>query len=62
MGSGNNPNVNPVFGTGREAPGQVIDKIKATLKARGVNGVRGLAIVFRKMDHSRNHKLDRYEF
>ena len=34
-GSGNNPNVNPAFGASREPPNQVMDKIRATLKARG---------------------------
>lgn len=61
-GSGNNPNVNPVFGIGREPPNQVLDKVKSTLKARGANGIRGLAIVFRRIDNSRDRKLDRSEF
>lgn len=52
-GSGNNPNVNPVFGVTREPPNQVLDKIKETLKARGAHGIRGLGIVFRRMDNSR---------
>jgi hypothetical protein len=58
-GSGNNPNVNPVFGATREAPNQVLDKIKQVLKARGANGIRGLGIVFRRIDNSRDRKLDR---
>jgi len=61
-GSGNNPNVNPVFGLSREAPNQVLEKVKATLKARGTTGIRGLGIVFRRMDNSRDRKLDRTEF
>jgi Ca2+-binding EF-hand superfamily protein len=61
-GSGNNPNVNPVFGIGREAPNQVLEKVKATLKSRGANGIRGLGIVFRRIDNSGNRKLDRSEF
>ena len=61
-GSGNNPNVNPVFGVTREPPGQVIDKILVVLKARGVHGIRGLGIIFRRMDNSRDRKLDRHEF
>ena len=61
-GSGNNPNVNPVFGVTREPPGQVIDKVLVVLKARGVHGIRGLGIVFRRMDNSRDRKLDRHEF
>jgi len=61
-GSGNNPNVNPVFGISREPPNQVLDKIKATLKARGAHGIRGLGIVFRRMDNNRDKKMDRHEF
>jgi Ca2+-binding EF-hand superfamily protein len=62
MGSGNNPNVNPVFGITREAPNQVLDKIKSTLKARGAHGIRQLGQVFRRIDNSKDHKLDRTEF
>ncbi len=62
MGSGNNPNVNPVFGVTREPPNQVLDKIKSTLTAKGVHGIRSLGVVFRRMDHSKDHKLDRQEF
>ena len=54
--------MNPVFGLTREAPNQVLDKVKATLKARGAHGIRGLGIVFRRIDNSRDRKLDRYEF
>lgn len=61
-GSGNNPNVNPVFGVTREPPNQVLDKVKSVLKARGANGIRGLGIVFRRIDNSRDRKLDRQEF
>lgn len=62
MGSGNNPNVNPTFGISREPPNQVLDKIMTTLKKRGAHGIRGLGIVFRRMDNNRDKKLDRYEF
>lgn len=62
MGSGNNPNVNPVFGIEREPPNQVLDKIKNTLKTRGSHGIRALGQVFRRMDNSRDRKLDRSEF
>jgi Ca2+-binding EF-hand superfamily protein len=61
-GSGNNPNVNPVFGLQREPPNQVLEKIKAVLKSRGANGIRGMGIVFRRIDNSRDRKLDRSEF
>jgi Ca2+-binding EF-hand superfamily protein len=62
MGSGNNPNVNPVFGIEREPPNQVIDKIKTKLKSRGTHGIRALGQVFRRMDNSKDRKLDRSEF
>lgn len=61
-GSGNNPNVNPVFGMSREPPNQVLKKIKDTLKARGANGIRGLGLVFRRMDNNGDRKMDRNEF
>ena len=62
MGSGNNPNVNPVFGITREPPNQVLEKVKQVLLQRGAHGIRGLGIVFRRMDNNRDKKLDRYEF
>ncbi len=61
-GSGNNPNVNPVFGIKREPPNQVLTKILDTLKARGAHGIRGLGIVFRRMDNNGDRKMDRNEF
>jgi Ca2+-binding EF-hand superfamily protein len=61
-GSGNNPNVNPVFGLKREPPNQVLNKILTELKRRGANGIRGLGIVFRRMDNNGDRKMDRHEF
>mmetsp|Transcript_16998 Transcript_16998/g.21504 ORF Transcript_16998/g.21504 Transcript_16998/m.21504 type:complete len:450 (-) Transcript_16998:279-1628(-) len=61
-GSGNNPNVNPVFGVKREPPNQVLQKILDTLKKRGAHGIRGLGIVFRRMDNNGDRKMDRNEF
>jgi hypothetical protein len=61
-GSGNNPNVNPVFAIQREKPNQVLDKILATLVKRGIYGVRQLAIQLRKMDLIGDRKLERKEF
>jgi Ca2+-binding EF-hand superfamily protein len=61
-GSGNNPNVNPVFGIEREPPNQILIKVKQMLLSRGGHGIRGLGIVFRRMDNNRDKKLDRYEF
>lgn len=61
-GSGNNPNVNPSFGITREPPNQVLQKIRDVLKIRGAHGIRGLGIVFRRMDNNGDHKMDRQEF
>lgn len=61
-GSGNNPNVNPVFGIKREPPNQVLQKVLDTLKKRGSNGIRGLGIVFRRMDNNGDRRMDRQEF
>jgi len=49
-GSGNNPNVNPVFGLSRDPPTQVLDKIKKHLAAKGSDGVRSLSTLFTKVD------------
>jgi len=49
-GSGNNPNVNPVFAIQWEKPNQVLEKILGTLTKRGIYGVRELGIMLRKMD------------
>jgi Ca2+-binding EF-hand superfamily protein len=40
----------------------VLDKILSVLKSRGANGIRGMGIIFRRMDNGRDKKLDRYEF
>lgn len=61
-GSGNNPNVNPSFGASREPPNQVLAKIRDTLNARGAHGIRGLGLVFRRMDNNGDKKFDRNEF
>ncbi len=59
-GSGNNPNVNPVFGLARDPPTQVLDKILKTLAAKEA-GVRSLSLLFRKVDKDGNGTLDRHE-
>lgn len=61
-GSGNNPNVNPSFGAQREPPNQILNKIRETLNARGAHGIRGLGLVFRRMDNNGDKKFDRNEF
>ena len=43
MGSGNNPNVNPVFALVREVPKVIITKMTADLKKKGVFGFRALS-------------------
>jgi hypothetical protein len=43
-GSGDNPNVNPVFAIEREKPNQVLTKIHETLVKRGIYGVRQIGI------------------
>jgi Ca2+-binding EF-hand superfamily protein len=60
-GSGHNPNVTPVFSATREPPFQVLEKIKAKLLERGTHGIRELGNVFRRMDNSKNKKLERNE-
>eukprot|EP01022_Parablepharisma_sp_SALTPOND_P017028 TRINITY_DN2633_c0_g1_i1.p4 TRINITY_DN2633_c0_g1~~TRINITY_DN2633_c0_g1_i1.p4 ORF type:complete len:412 (-),score=56.34 TRINITY_DN2633_c0_g1_i1:168-1403(-) len=61
-GSGNNPNVKPKFKVEAEPPNQVLAKIKKTLIERGTTGIRGLGILFRRIDDSGNRKIDRHEF
>lgn len=60
-GSGNNPNVNPVFGVTREPPHQVIDKIRQVLRARGLPGVHGLVSLFKRFNPNSDARLDRHE-
>lgn len=60
-GTGNNPNVNPVFGLTREPPHGVLDKIRAVLKDKGIYGVRSLVQLFKKFDTNKDSTLDRHE-
>lgn len=60
-GTGNNPNVNPVFGLTREAPHQVLEKIRAVLREKGIYGVRALVAMFRRFDTNNDSRLDRHE-
>lgn len=60
-GTGNNPNVNPVFGLTREPPHQVLEKIRSVLRAKGIYGIRELVALFRKFDSNSDSKLDRHE-
>jgi Ca2+-binding EF-hand superfamily protein len=61
-GSGNNPNVNPVFGIEREPPIAVLDKIRTSLRNKPGNGVDTLLHTFYRMDKNGSGKLDRHEF
>lgn len=60
-GTGNNPNVNPVFGLTREPPHQILDKIRSVLKAQGIYGIRSLVALFKRFDSNSDTKLDRHE-
>jgi Ca2+-binding EF-hand superfamily protein len=60
-GTGNNPNVNPVFGLTREAPHAVLEKIRTVLREKGIYGVRALVSMFRRFDTNKDSKLDRHE-
>lgn len=60
-GTGNNPNVNPVFGLTREPPHQVLEKIRSVLRSKGIYGIRELVALFRKFDSNSDSKLDRHE-
>ena len=60
-GSGNNPNVNPVFGLDREVPHQVVDKIKAKVASRPGYAMAMFRNVFHKMDKNGDARLDRHE-
>ena len=61
-GSGNNPNVKPKFKVEAEPPNQVLAKVKKTLVERGTYGIRGLGILFRKVDASASRKVNRHAF
>ena len=61
-GSGNNPNVKPKFKVEAEPPNQVLAKVRKTLVERGTYGIRGLGILFRRINESGNRKIDRHEF
>lgn len=50
------------FTTTREVPYAVLDKIKKELLRRGLHGIRGLGIVFRRIDSTKSKSLDRQEF
>lgn len=60
-GSGNIPNVNPIFGLNREPPTAVLEKMRSFLRNRGLFGVRQLVQIFKRFDKNSDAKLDRSE-
>ena len=50
------------FTSSRVVPYAILDKIKKELLRRGSHGIRGLGIVFRRIDNNRGGSLDRTEF
>ena len=50
------------FVTSRQQPNAVLEKVKKDLLKRGAHGIRGLGIVFRRMDDNGDKHLDKYEF
>ena len=49
-GAGCNPNVKSQFRVQRMAPTQVLDKIKMTLRQKGMMGMKSLVTLFKKFD------------
>lgn len=50
------------FNGRREPPNSIIDKVRKELLKRGLNGVRGLGLVFKRLDSNRNGTLSKNEF
>jgi calcyphosin len=59
MGSGNNPNVNPVFQLSRQPPVQTLNRIKGDLIKKGQHMVRKLSLIFYNSDKNKNGTLNR---
>lgn len=62
MGSGNNPNYNPVFSLLQAAPEEVLARVRNAVMGRGSHGVRGLMRCFHRADKAQNGWLSRHEF
>ena len=60
--SGRASHLSPTMAMTKRAPEDVLAKVRKELLRRGAHGIRGLGIVFRRMDDSGNRKLDRHEF
>ena len=53
---------NNQFNSAREVPIAIVDKVKKELLRRGAHGIRGLGMVFRRIDNNRGGTLDKSEF
>ncbi|KAL4478841.1 hypothetical protein ABPG72_009667 [Tetrahymena utriculariae] len=62
LGSGNNPNFNPVFKLAREVPSPIINKLNADLKKQGPFAFRSLSKACQKADTFLNGSLSHDEF
>jgi len=62
MGSGLNPNVNPVFQLSREAPYDILTLIVKEQKKKGIFAYRNLSVIMRKLDKTKSGKVKRSEF
>lgn len=60
-GTGNNPNVNPIFSRARDPPTQALEKIRAELKRKGIYGIRQLVLLFKHFDKNADARLNRQE-
>lgn len=61
-GAGKNPNVPVKFKVEALPPKQVLEKILKSLLERGSYGIRGLSLLFRKIDAHGNRKINRHDF
>jgi len=50
------------FNESRIPPKTILEKLKKSMKSRGIHGIRGFGRIFRRMDVEGNRKLDRQEF
>lgn len=62
MGSGKNPNYNPVFSILQSPPEEVLARVRSAVMSRGSHGVRGLTRCLLRADKNNNNFLSRHEF
>lgn len=60
-GSVNGANVRPQFTMKREEPHQILEKLRSSLRAKGMHGTKNLTRMFKKHDADGNGGLDRHE-